>query len=43
MINNTTTSFDNIFDKNELSTYDGIVYLSLNNKEKYEKKIIKSI
>ena len=38
-----TVYFDIIFNENESSTYDGIKYLILHNKKKYEKKFEKTI
>ena len=37
------TSFDTLFGVDEVNTYHGVVYLSSNNKEKYEKEFKKII
>ena len=37
------TSFDTLFGVDEVNTYHGVVYLSSNNKKKYEKKFEKII
>ena len=43
MIRQSTVFFDEIFDENKYSTHDGIKYLILNNKKKYEKNFEKTI
>jgi len=42
-MNQTEISFDTLFGVDEVNTYHGVVYLSSNNKEKYEKEFKKII